>query len=136
VAPPAAPTVSLSGGEVAAGSSCVISIGISAPSDGTFVNTTGDLESSLGNSGAASDTLTVNPCLAADGVELTLESDVVLTPEAYEVCRTVEIRQHFQVLGPSGVLTIRAGEAVVIFNGVEFGAGSEVSIEIDPTLVP
>ena len=51
----------------------------------------------------------------------------MLVPEFHEVCNTI---------GPNGVLTLRAGVAVIIFDGVEFGADSEVSIEIDPSLVP
>lgn len=54
-------TVSYSGGSVAAGASCTVSVDVSAAAPGVLVNTTGDLTSSLGNSGSASDTLTVVP---------------------------------------------------------------------------
>jgi hypothetical protein len=72
--------------------------------------------------------------VAADGENLTLGSDVVLVPAVFEVCNRIEIHQHYLVLGPSGVLSLTAGEAVSIFNGVEFGAGSEVTIRNDPSL--
>ena len=107
-----------------------------APSFGVFLNTTGDLTSSSGNSGPAINSLTVLECLALNGSNLILGSDVVLVPEFYEVCNTIEIQQHYLVLGPNGELTLRAGVAVIIFNGVEFANGSTVTIEIDPSLVP
>ena len=52
-------TVTYSGGTVSANSSCTVSVDVSAAAAGTYVNTTGDLTSSTGNSGTASDTLTV-----------------------------------------------------------------------------
>ncbi|MDJ0822808.1 MAG: hypothetical protein QNJ09_13485, partial [Paracoccaceae bacterium] len=52
-------TVELSGGEVAAGATCTASVDIVGKTAGTHTNTTEDLTSSLGNSGTASDALTV-----------------------------------------------------------------------------
>jgi hypothetical protein len=60
----------------------------------------------------------------------------VFVPESYEVCRTIWLGEHFKVLGPSGVLTLRAGVSVIMFSGTEFSEGSELSIEIDPSLIP
>ncbi len=51
--------ISYSGGTVGAGATCTLTVDVTAPSDGAFVNTTGDPTSSLGNSGTSSDTLTV-----------------------------------------------------------------------------
>ncbi len=56
-----ATSITYTGGTVAAGATCTVSVDVTAPLDGVFVNTTGDLTSSLGNSGAATDTLTVDP---------------------------------------------------------------------------
>ncbi|WP_158285777.1 choice-of-anchor D domain-containing protein [Pseudohoeflea suaedae] len=53
-------TVSYSGGTVGAGASCTVSVDVGATSDGSFVNTTGNLTSSLGNSGPSSASLTVS----------------------------------------------------------------------------
>ncbi len=50
--------ISLSGGTVAAGSTCIIQVDVDT-SCGMHVNTTEDLTSDVGNSGTASDTLTV-----------------------------------------------------------------------------
>jgi len=54
---PGAGVVSLGGGAVAAGDSCTVQVDVVATAEGIFVNTTGDLTSSLGTSGPATDTL-------------------------------------------------------------------------------
>lgn len=51
--------VSYTGGSVAAATACFIEVTVTAPGSGAFMNTTGDLTSSSGNSGPASATLTV-----------------------------------------------------------------------------
>ncbi|MCB1385972.1 MAG: DUF11 domain-containing protein [Nitratireductor sp.] len=55
-----ASVASYSGGTVAAGAACTISVDVTSNAIGSHVNTTGDLTSSLGNSGSATDTLTVS----------------------------------------------------------------------------
>ncbi len=129
-------SISLSGGSVGAGLSCTVSVKVTAVGSGVLVNTTGDLTSSSGNSGTATDTLTVAACTALNGANLTLENDVVVVPEFYQVCNTIQIKQHYLVLGPDGVLDLTAGVAVIIFNGVEFATDSEVTITLDPSLIP
>ena len=51
--------ISYSGGSVSAGSACTTLVDVTGTSAGSHLNTSGDLTSSLGNSGPASDTLTV-----------------------------------------------------------------------------
>ena len=53
-------TITYTGGTASAGTSCTISVDITSGSTGEHKNTTSDLTSSLGNSGAASDTLSVD----------------------------------------------------------------------------
>ncbi|MDF3129955.1 PKD domain-containing protein, partial [Kiritimatiellaeota bacterium B1221] len=53
-------TVSYTGGAVAAGSTGTVTVDVTSTTRGSFVMTSGDLTSDFGNSGAASDTLTVN----------------------------------------------------------------------------
>lgn len=60
-AAPGSGTIAFTGGSVAAGSSCTISVDVTAVGVGSAVNVTGDLTSSLGNSGTATATLTVDP---------------------------------------------------------------------------
>ena len=72
-------TVSYSGGSVAAGGSCTISVDVTSTTNGGSVNTSGDLTSNLGNSGTATDTLTVSsPSLSIDDVTVG-EADGVAT---------------------------------------------------------
>ncbi len=54
-------TITYTGGSVAAGASCTVQVDVEGSSEGSHVNTTGDLTSSSGNSGTATATLTVNP---------------------------------------------------------------------------
>ncbi len=54
-------TISYTGGTVAAGNSCTVTVNVTANDPGAYLNSTGELISSLGNSGSASATLTVNP---------------------------------------------------------------------------
>ncbi|MDH3745970.1 MAG: hypothetical protein OES47_12790, partial [Acidobacteriota bacterium] len=128
-------TVQLTGGTVGAMASCTISVQVRAPSVGVFDNETADLISSSGNSGTATDTLEVIACAAADGSNLAL-TGVVLVSEFHEVCNTIEVQEHLLVLGPDGVLTLRAGVAIIFFNGVEIGAGGELDAGTDPSLIP
>ena len=53
--------VSYSDGAVAAGASCTVTVDVTSSTAGDHLNLTGDLTSSLGNSGTASATLRVNP---------------------------------------------------------------------------
>ena len=55
-----ATTISYTGGTVAARSTCTISVDVVASAMGTFTNITGDLTSSLGNSGVSDATLAVS----------------------------------------------------------------------------
>lgn len=54
-------TISLTGGSVSAMGSCSISVDITSVVDGSYTNTSGNLTSSLGNSGTSSDGLVVDP---------------------------------------------------------------------------
>ncbi len=138
VALPGSTSISLSNGTLAAGATCTISVQINAPSPtgpgAPRVNVSGDLTSTQGNSGMATDELIVKPCAAADGLDVTLTGELVLGTVTVEVCRTVEVRQHYKVDGPNGTLSLTVGVSAVFFNGVEFGSGSTLTIVIDPTL--
>ncbi len=58
---PGGSLLSYSNGTVPAGGRCTLQVEVTSLEGGTFVNTTGDLTSSLGNSGPSSDTLSVAP---------------------------------------------------------------------------
>ena len=57
-------TISYTGGAVTADSSCTVGADVTASASGSYANTSGDLTSSLGNSGSASDTLTATDATA------------------------------------------------------------------------
>ena len=58
-APAGGTTIALSGGRVGAGQSCVVSVWVNGAGPGLAMNVTGDLTSSAGNSGTATDDLDV-----------------------------------------------------------------------------
>ena len=57
-------SISYVGGSVPASSNCTINLLVGSEEAGTFIETTGDLSSGFGNSGTASDTLTVTDVIA------------------------------------------------------------------------
>ena len=57
-------SVSYTGGTVGAGATCTVTVDVIGSAAGALANTTGDLTSSLGNSGPASATLTVSAAVA------------------------------------------------------------------------
>ncbi|MEZ4961033.1 MAG: MopE-related protein [Saprospiraceae bacterium] len=59
-------TISYNGGTVAALSGCTVQVNVTSSTPGLYVNTTGNLTSSLGNSGTASDLLNVNGIIYVD----------------------------------------------------------------------
>lgn len=60
--------ISYTGGTATAGASCAISVEVTASTTGAFVNTSGDLTSSSGVSGTASDTLSAETDSDGDGI--------------------------------------------------------------------
>jgi len=84
--------ISYTGGTLSAGASCTIQVDVTSAAAGTYNNTTGDLTSSLGNSGTASATLTVNSLQEAieDLIALVISMDLnkgltkALTTKLYE----------------------------------------------------
>lgn len=79
---------------------------------------------------------TAPACLAADGENLTLHDDTVLDTQVFEVCDTIQVGPNYQVSGPNGKLTLRAGNAVIFLDGASVGTGGELTVEIDASLVP
>ena len=53
-------SISLSGARIAGGASCTVTVSVTSSAVGTHTNTSGDLTSSAGNSGTATDDLVVN----------------------------------------------------------------------------
>ena len=133
-------TVSYTGGSLPAGASCVIEVDVESFEPGRYVNVTGELTSSAGSSGTATDVLVVTapggPCLAADGEYLTLHDDTILDTREYEVCHTLTVDPNYAVVGPNGELTLRAGVAVVFGNGFAVLPDGRLVVENVPALLP
>ena len=64
-APDGGATISYSGGSAPAGGTCTVSVDVTATVMGMYMNTSGDLTSSFGNSGTASATLAVSSMVMA-----------------------------------------------------------------------
>ncbi len=60
-APAGGTTIGLTGARLGASSACTVSVNVTAVAPGSYGNVTGDLISTVGNSGTASATLTVDP---------------------------------------------------------------------------
>lgn len=60
IAPVGSSAISLTEARLSAGSRCVLNVNVTASSPGIFMNVSGDLTSSAGNSGSAADDLTVD----------------------------------------------------------------------------
>jgi uncharacterized repeat protein (TIGR01451 family) len=118
-----------SGGSLGPGGSCTFSIPVEVPADApsatAFTNTTSDVTgvvSDIQTSGdPATDELQIEICLAPDGENVTLQDDTVLDTQSFEVCKTIEVGPNYEVIGPQGFLTLRAGHAVIFRNGASVG---------------
>lgn len=75
-------------------------------------------------------------CTASDGDNLTLKDDTVLNTQVFEVCDTIQVGPNYQVSGPYGNLTLRAGNAVVFRDGASVGVDGQLTVEIDGSLMP
>jgi len=75
-------------------------------------------------------------CAATNGENLTLKDDTVTGIELFEVCDTITVGPNYQVAGPNGDLTLRAGNKVVLGEGASVGVDGRLRVENDPALVP
>lgn len=91
--------ISYSGGTVPAGASCAISVDTVAASPASYTNISSDLTSSSGNSGTASDTLTVN---AATDLSITLSDSDDPVNVGSNLIYTAEVEN----FGPSAATSV------------------------------
>ncbi|MBY6162555.1 hypothetical protein KUV73_16845 [Mameliella alba] len=145
-------TISYSGGTVAAGASCTVSVDVTPVSAGTFLNTTGDLTSSSGNSGSASDTLDAEPLptfAKAFGVAAMAEAQTTTltftidnsgsTLGATSLDFTDNLPAGLLVSSPSGAsttctggtLTAVAGTGTISYTGGAISAGATCTVTVN-----
>lgn len=146
--------VSYTGGTVPASSSCTITVDVTSVTAATYVNITGDLTSSAGNSGTASDTLIVVPAplftksFSPDPIVLNATSTLTLTIDntasvlaATNLDFTDNLPADLVIATPSnasttcigGTITAVAGAGVVSYTGGSVSASSSCIITVDVT---
>jgi hypothetical protein len=151
---PGGSVISYTGGSVAAGASCTISLDLRATAVGTLVNTTGDLTSSLGNSGTATQSLTVSAAplpgftksftssSATLGVSTTLSfaidnSSALIEATALDFTDTlpagmvVASPANASVTCSGGSLTALAGSGTISYTGGAVAASSGCGLSVD-----
>ena len=106
--------VTYSGGSLSFGESCSVSVNVVGTAPGLHVNTSGELTSSAGNSGSATDSLTVEP-----QVELTLSKAESADPVTAgsgmnNLVYTITVGN----LGPSSATGLALSEALTVPAGV------------------
>jgi hypothetical protein len=87
--------IQLSDGRLEAGGFCQITVDVTSETSGTHTNVSGDLTHSLGNSGSASDDLTVDPTLP--GFSKSFAPDAVLLGETSTITFTLTNDVDFDV---------------------------------------
>ena len=143
-----------SGGSLGAASSCIISVSVTPLNPGLFTNISGDLTSSLGNSGNATDDIEVlpeppgfskafQPDVIFDTQQSTLEftitnnSGVAVTDLAFLDIMPSPIRVSNPVVSDTGIcggtLDVVAGSDLVIYSGGSLGAASSCIISVSVT---
>jgi hypothetical protein len=152
---PGTGVVSYTGGSVAAGATCTIFVEVTAASTGVYVNTSGDLTSSQGNSGTASDTLTVttppsfskgfSPGLILVGgtstLTLTIDntaSTVAATSLAFTDALPTDLVEvaatpNATTTCTGGTLTATAASGFISYSGGTVGASSSCTVSVDVT---
>ena len=111
---PGSSSFSYSNGTVPAGASCILRVEVTSPEGGTFVNTTGDLTSSLGNSGPSTDTLVVTPIVTVSLDQIESADPVVAGSGDNNLVYTISALND----GPSTATGITISEALTIPTGV------------------
>jgi hypothetical protein len=148
------PTVSYTGGTVAAGSSCSVVVDVTASAAGDYVNVTGDLTSSLGNSGTTTDTLTVSDALL---FTKSFSPDVILSGDNTTLVFTLNNSSNNQaatsvdfidtmpaeivIATPAnlintctgGTLTAASGTSTISYSGGMVAANTTCNISVDVT---
>mgnify|MGYP003700771185 CR=1 FL=1 len=145
-------TTSFSGGSVADGASCTVSVDVISVSAGVHANTSGDLTSSSGNSGTASDSLTVYSApgfnkaftpatiVPANSSTLAFTIDNSTSPLAATALDfsdtlpaglTIATPANAATTCTGGVITAVSGAGVVSYSGGSVNAGESCSVTVD-----
>ncbi len=151
-APAGGTVISYSGGTAPASGACTVTVDVVAAAAGDYLNTSGDLTSSLGNSGPASDSLRVNPqpgfskIFAPDTIALTEITTLTFTidnagstVDATGLDFTDNLPAGLEIASPAnaattcvgGTLTAPAGGTVITYTGGSAPAGGSCTVTVD-----
>lgn len=146
--------ITYTGGTVAAGASCNVYVDVVTGSTGFFNNTSGDLTSSSGNSGYASDILAVDPPpgfsksfspnrIAIDGIStlvFTIDNSLAVS-DATDLDFTDNLPAEIVIAATpnattdctGGTLTADAGTGVITYTGGTVTTGTSCTVQVDVT---
>ncbi len=148
--------ISLSGGTVGAGASCTVTVPVTSLTIGSHINTTGDLTSSAGNSGTASDTLAVTAAPAPtfakafgpspitqsgistliftiDNAASQLEATSLDFTDTFPAGLVIAATPNNSTTCSGGMASVTAGGASFGFSGGSVAAGASCTVQVDVT---
>ncbi|SMX40768.1 DUF7933 domain-containing protein [Maliponia aquimaris] len=147
-------TVAYTGGSLAAGATCTVAVDVIATATGTHVNTTGDLTSSTGNSGTATDTLRADPlplfskAFAAPVISLGTSTTLIFTidnsgavldalaldlSDTFPAGLQVASVPNVSTTCTGGTITAVAGDTDVAYSGGSVAGGATCTLSVDVT---
>jgi uncharacterized repeat protein (TIGR01451 family) len=154
-AAPGGTTVAYSGGTVSAGASCTVSVDVVGTIAGDLVNLTGDLTSSAGSSGTATDTLQIQPTptfakafgsspilvggvstltFTIDNTGATLDATGLAFTDTFPAGMTIAPTPNASSTCSGGTLTAGAGAGVLTYSGGTATAGTTCTVQADVTV--
>lgn len=74
-------------------------------------------------------------CSAISCGLLSLSADTINMAKTEEACQ-IEAGSNYMVVGPNGDLTLRAGRVIRLTDGFSVGADGQLTLELDPSLLP
>jgi len=146
--------ITLSSASVVAGATCTVQVDVETIQSGVFVNVSGNLSSSLGLSGTATDTLVVNPppafskqfipvamapnnvsqlSLLIDNSGSTVNASALDFTDTFPANLVVATPANASTTCGGGSLTAVSGSSTVSYTGGSLNAGSSCSIVVDVT---
>lgn len=113
-----ASVVSYTGGSIGAGTSCTVEIDVISTAAGSFVNTTGDLTSSSGNSGAASASLIADapPVITPPADIINIEATGPATPVNLGSATVVDATDSGLIASPNNSGPFPPGSTIVTWS--------------------
>ena len=117
-------TIGYTGGTAGAGIICTIQVDTTGGMAASYVNTSGDLTSSSGNSGTASDTLVIDPVpVVTPPIDINMEATATLTPVTLGSASVADNDSGLTAT-PSSTGPFPVGETIVTWTSTADAAGN------------